>query len=153
MGDIWQTNVVVPRGGFLSCFHQSDEGPISQILPIQPNASFEVGEGQEISVPNPANNFDIKFEHKGVPEKIMCILEVSKTPIDNSSFRAKDALAPGCAIRFNHSIKTYRKINPRKGLAIYKILKEIGITLGCKAINRQCRPHPMWCMMGFCWWA
>jgi hypothetical protein len=112
VGDIWQTNVVAPRGGFLSCFHQSDEGAITQIFPIQPNASFEVGEGQEIAVPNPANNFDIKFEHKGVPEKIMCILEVSKAPIDNSSFRAKYALAPVRAIRFDHIIETYRKINP-----------------------------------------
>jgi hypothetical protein len=112
IGDIWQTYVLAPRGGFLSCFHQSDAGPITQIAPIRPNASFEIGEGQKIAVPDPNDNFDIKFEKKSAAEKIMCILEVSKEPSDNSSIRAKEPLTPVRAVSFDQIIETYRRSNP-----------------------------------------
>ena len=112
VGDAWQTSLVAPFGGFLSCFHQSNADYITQIFPIQPNAAFEVGEGQKVLIPDPRDGFDIKFEHKGVPEKIMCILEVSNKPANIANIRAKRALEPMNVVDFEHLIDTYRSTNP-----------------------------------------
>jgi peptidoglycan hydrolase-like protein with peptidoglycan-binding domain len=111
VGDIWQTYVVLPRAGFLSCFHQSDNGAITQILPTKPNAAFSAGEGQEILLPDPSENFDIKFEKKGAREKILCILEVTQKPTSISDIGSKEALSPMRVKSFEDIIKTYRARN------------------------------------------
>jgi len=109
VGDTWQTVVDIPRAGFLSCYHQSDDGPITQVSPIQPNAAFAVGEGQEISIPNPSEGFDIKFERPGVVEKLMCILEISTKPMAIQNVRANSVLGPMQVHSFEQVLDAYRK--------------------------------------------
>jgi hypothetical protein len=99
----------LPRGGFLSCFHQSGSGSITQILPSKPDVAFAVGKGQEILLPDPNDGFDIIFETKGFSEAVLCILEVSKKPADLSDFVGIVPLAPTKARSFEHLISKYRE--------------------------------------------
>jgi peptidoglycan hydrolase-like protein with peptidoglycan-binding domain len=112
VGDSWQTSLIAPRGGFLTCFHQSNNDLITQIFPIQPDATFEVGKGQQILIPDPRDGFDIKFDRIGVPEKIICILEVDQVPASISEIRARQVLGPMNVLSFDHLIETYRTANP-----------------------------------------
>jgi predicted RNA binding protein YcfA (HicA-like mRNA interferase family) len=109
VGDTWQTYIVLPRGGFLSCFHQSGSGSITQILPSKPDVAFAVGTGQEILLPDPNDGFDIKFETKGLSEAVLCILEVAKKPADLSDIVGTVPLTPTKARSFEHLISLYRE--------------------------------------------
>jgi len=111
VGDVWQSYLVAPRGGFLSCFHQSDGGPITQILPVQSNASFAVGEGQEVEIPNPEASFDIKFETKGTREKVLCILEIAEVPMNLDKIASNSDLGPMKVTKFEAIIDFYKAKN------------------------------------------
>ncbi len=113
VGDSWQASLIAPSAGFLSCFHQSNNNLITQVFPIQPDATFQVVTGQQILVPDPRDGFDIKFERNGMPEKIMCILETSQQPANITGIRAKQALGPMNVLDFEHLVNVYRAANPR----------------------------------------
>lgn len=113
VGDSWQASLIAPSAGFLSCFHQSNNNLITQIFPIQPDATFQVVTGQQVLVPDPRDGFDIKFERKGVPEKIMCILEIGQQPASITGIRAKEALDPMNVLDFEHLVNIYRAANPK----------------------------------------
>lgn len=108
VGDNWLSYVAPLRGGYLSCFHQTGKGAITQILPSDPNTAFAVGAGQEILLPDPNDGFDIKIEAKGVRENILCILEVTQKPADMSDIAAPKRLTPTRAKSFDQLISIYR---------------------------------------------
>ena len=111
-GDHWQTYLIAPHDGSLSCFHQSDNDLIAQIFPMQPNTAFEISKGEKVLIPDPRDGFAIQFERKGASEKIMCILADAETPASISSIRAKRALGPMNVLDFKHLIESYRAVNP-----------------------------------------
>jgi hypothetical protein len=113
VGDSWQASLIAPSAGYLSCFHQSNNDLITQVFPVQPDATFQVVTGQQVLVPDPRDGFDIKFERSGMPEKIMCILEISQQPTSISGIRAKQALGPMNVLDFEHLVNIYRGANPR----------------------------------------
>lgn len=112
VGDIWQAYVILPRNGFLSCFYQTNSGPIVQILPSQPNKAFQGREGQEIMIPDPRDAFDIKFEKRSAREKILCLLETSADFGKPAAIAAKTSLAPVSAKSFEQIISVYRTRSP-----------------------------------------
>ena len=113
VSDLLRINISAPRSGYLSCFHQSGNGPIVQVFPSQPNVAFSVSRGQNISIPADNAGFDIKVEVKGVPEKIMCLLERDINPSDLSNISAKNALEPMHVGSFQQIISIIQSNNNR----------------------------------------
>jgi peptidoglycan hydrolase-like protein with peptidoglycan-binding domain len=113
IGDSLQASLIAPSAGFLSCFHQANNDLITQVFPVQPNATFDVVAGQKILVPDPRDGFDIKFETTGMPEKIMCILEVGQKSARITGIRAKKPLGPMNVLDFEHLQNIYRNANAR----------------------------------------
>lgn len=111
VSDTMQINVSAPTSGYLSCYHQTGSGPIVQIFPITPNITFAVSRGQNITIPDSGDGFDIQVEARGIPEKIMCILERGVTPIDTSKISATEPFAPMRVGSFGQIVSTVESKN------------------------------------------
>ncbi|MEM7241668.1 MAG: peptidoglycan-binding protein [Pseudomonadota bacterium] len=94
IGDKMVVDITSTVSGYLTCFHQSQDGPITQIFPEDPNTAFAINADDPVSVPDASAGFDIVIETANRPEKILCVLERSNAPADISHFVAKAALQP-----------------------------------------------------------
>ncbi|GLQ35378.1 hypothetical protein GCM10007939_16610 [Amylibacter marinus] len=92
--DVIRAQISIPSSGFLSCFHRSGTSPIVQVFPMDPNVAFAVSKGQLITVPDAQDGFDIKVESKTATEKLFCIVERNRTPIDISDISGTGPLQP-----------------------------------------------------------
>ena len=113
VGDVFRAELVSPMSGYLTCFHQTNAGPITQIFPVEPNAAFAIAEGEKISLPDQNAGFDIQFETKGAVEKIMCLVEGDVQPADVSDIVATKAFGPVRASSFDAVRAQFQKKTKR----------------------------------------
>jgi len=94
VGDKIIVDVTSNVSGFLTCFNQTQSGPITQIFPKNPDTAFAINADDPVSVPDKTAGFDIVIEKNRITEKILCAVEQSSAPADISDFVAKTALQP-----------------------------------------------------------
>ncbi|WP_193222003.1 DUF4384 domain-containing protein [Amylibacter sp. SFDW26] len=74
-GDLFKINIHTNSDGYLTCFHQSDSGPVTQILPQQSDVRLQVTANTERKLPSKQDSFKLKFEETGVTEHVLCTLQ------------------------------------------------------------------------------
>jgi|GEM_PF-1598516 len=75
IGDSLVAKIDVQDTGYLACFHQSDRGDITQILPKKPDVRLQVSPNQSRNLPNKQDGFKIAFERARTVERILCVLQ------------------------------------------------------------------------------
>ena len=110
IGDAIEVEFMSTQSGFLTCFHQTMDGPVTQIFPVDPSAVFAVAGGEEVRVPDAKAGFDIRVEWADTPEKILCALERAVTPADITAIAATSPLGPAGAKSFAELKSKYKKI-------------------------------------------
>ena len=108
--------------GYLTCFHQSLDGPIIQVFPEDPNATFAINADDPVSVPDASAGFDIVVEATNRLEKILCVVERSTAPADISGFVAKAALQPVKADSFEALKSRFKRANRHVHFAEIEVL-------------------------------
>lgn len=114
-GDTLQLSLAVQKDGYVSCFHQTDQGPIVQILPALTGKVFQVSDGATLNVPNKHANFDIKFETRNTEEAVLCILVADKGSTTKPTILTRGPLKSVSAHSFQEIIAIYRQ--NRRGVA------------------------------------
>jgi len=117
-GDALKLRLMVQKDGYLNCFHQSNSGPIVQILPVQPQNRIKARAGTIMNVPNPHAQFDIKFETKGSEEAVLCILVADNGITRKTISLARSPFKPVKALSFNEIEAIYHK--KRRGVSTAK---------------------------------
>ena len=111
VGDAMVVDVTSTVSGYLTCFHQSLDGPIIQVFPEDPNAAFAINADDPVSVPDARAGFDIVLEASSRPEKILCVVERSTAPADISDFVAQAALQPVSVNSFVELKSRFKRAN------------------------------------------
>lgn len=109
VGETLRANLSSQHDGFMACYHQTNFGPITQILPVDPDQRLSVSHGTAVPVPNPQSRFDITFESSGDEEAILCVLDQSGKPVKVSKARADSPLGQIEAKSFKELVLAYRR--------------------------------------------
>ncbi len=115
-GDTLTLHLAVRQDGFVSCFHQTGNGPIVQILPINPGRSVKAQSGTVVVVPSQNAQFDIKFESAGAEEAVLCVLDKDIDDKGGSIALSRGPLKPVQAGSFKEVTAHYRR--KKKGISV-----------------------------------
>lgn len=61
--------------GYVTCFHQTATGNVTQILPIEPNIRLQIPSHFSVIIPDKKARYSLKFNDANLPEKILCALQ------------------------------------------------------------------------------
>ncbi len=107
-GDVLRAELISPTSGYLTCFHQSKGGSITQIFPKNPKATFAIAAGEVVELPDTNAGFDIIVESSDWAEDILCVVETGRKPADISKIAANKTLAPMRVDRFDALIAAFK---------------------------------------------
>ncbi len=74
-GDPFIIDIRTHSDGYLSCFHQSGSGPVTQILPLRSDLKLQVSKNFQRKLPNAKDSFKLEFEKDRKIEKVLCTLQ------------------------------------------------------------------------------
>ncbi len=73
--DLFKVNIRTNQSGYLTCFHQSGTGAVTQILPQKSHVKLQISPYAQRKIPNKQDAFTLKFETLGTAEHVLCTLQ------------------------------------------------------------------------------
>ncbi len=77
LGDPLIIKINTKNNGYLTCFHQSGTGAVTQILPQDPDTRFHIRKNQSRILPDSQDKFAVRFDNHNTAERVLCTLQNS----------------------------------------------------------------------------
>ncbi|PIB26495.1 hypothetical protein BFP76_11325 [Amylibacter kogurei] len=104
--------------GYLICYHQQNQGEITQIFPIKSGQTARMIPSAELFIPAKNSPVQIIFETKGDIEKIGCVFDVSPLDPNIDQTQNENGLMIANVTGFDALLRAYQRKNPRAELRI-----------------------------------